>query len=183
MDVDIDRYFNSVNQLWAVVSKSSESIAAGWKLCKSHLQACGVSHFYFKLRALGLGCGLTCFPINFFPFFFFFLGCVWAADFLRSCIQGWWWPILPSWALEFGKKKLKVRNWADMCILVVHRLKGNCIINLLLSCLWSLLLQPEHDPPFHVLFPPLLNLKPFHCFHLAFCLAISWALTVMSSAS
>lgn len=24
----------------------------------------------------------------------------------------------------------------------------------LLSCLWSLLLQPEHDPPFHVLFHP-----------------------------
>lgn len=85
--------------------------------------------------------------------FSFFL-CVWAADFLRSCVQGWCWPILPSWALKFGKKKLKVRNWADMSILVVHRLKGNCVISLLLSCLWSLLLQPEHDPPFHVLFHP-----------------------------
>lgn len=33
------------------------------------LQACGVSHFYFKLRAFGLGCGSTCFSIHFSLFF------------------------------------------------------------------------------------------------------------------
>lgn len=132
-----DRYLNNVDSGLLSV-KSSESIAAGWKLCKSHLQACGVSHFYFRLRALGLGCGLTCFSIH-FSFFFFFL-CVCAADFLRSCMQGWWWCILPSWALKFGKKKKKQTesNWADICILVVHRLKGNCLINLFLFLTLSL---------------------------------------------
>lgn len=34
--------------------------------------------------------------------------------------------------------------------------------------IWSLVLQPEHESPFHILFPPLLNLKPFHWFYWAF---------------
>lgn len=76
------------------------------------------------------------------------------------------------------------RNWADSCLLVVHRLKGNCLINLLLSL--TLSLKFAHATwtlsPLHVLFPPLPNLKPSHWFYLAFCLAIPWALPVISNA-
>jgi len=106
--------------------------------------------------------------------------------FLRSCVQGWWRPsILHICAPKLGKKKVKVRRWADSCILIVCKCRGNCLLKAasvfdltFKACSWN-----PTVTPFLVPSPVLLNLKLSADFAwLLKCLDTPWALPAVANA-